>query len=76
MVKWDVVQRPKKQGGLGVGDPMIKMQPSFLSGGGDMLVKKVLYGGEWFIPYMRRIKSYYPQRRLLAYQDHGGTSNK
>ena len=24
LVKWEVVQRPKKQGGLGVGDPLIR----------------------------------------------------
>nr|XP_025628058.1 uncharacterized protein LOC112721200 [Arachis hypogaea] len=50
LVKWEVVMAPKKAGGLGVGDAVVRNQHCFLSGGRDFQKKIVLYGRKWFAP--------------------------
>jgi len=73
LVKWDVIQRPKKQGGLGVGDPMIKNAALLFKWWWRFACEE---GAMW----RRVIQSIheeeqlcYLQRMVSAYQDHGRT---
>ena len=46
MVSWNLIQKPKKTCGLGVGDLVIKNVTYFLNGGGDFQRKNAYYGRE------------------------------
>lgn len=77
-ISWNLIQRPKSLGGLGVDDLIIKIQPFYLSGGGDFLRKESPYGRGQYVKYIiwsltnlfssRKIKGEYEGYHALKYQ--------